>query len=107
MLPRKMARDSVRPSPAIDGGWRMAEKHPDDKAREEEARRTLERVAVDSEIVGQSTLARTVNRARAHMAAEDAEAEDRVEVWGRRVGRGLSVVAFVVLAIWLVGYLSR
>jgi len=85
----------------------MAEKHPDDKAREEEARRTLERVATDSEIVGQSTLARTVNRARAHMSAEDADAEDRVEVWGRRTGRALSAIAFIVLAIWLIGYLSR
>jgi hypothetical protein len=85
----------------------MAEKHPDDIAREEEARRTLERVATDSEVLGQSTLARTVNRARAHIAAEDADAEDRVEVWGRRAGRALSLVAFIVLAIWLVGYLSR
>jgi hypothetical protein len=85
----------------------MADKHPDDKAREEEAQRTLERVATDSEVIGQSTLARTVNRARAHMAAEDADAEDRVEVWGRRTGRALSLVVFIVLAIWLVGYLSR
>lgn len=85
----------------------MADKHPDDKAREEEARRTLERVSTDSEIIGQSTLARTVDRARAHMAGEDADADDRVEVWGRRVGRGLSLVVFLVLAIWLVGYLSR
>ncbi|GAB4350471.1 MAG: hypothetical protein Kow0026_06670 [Oricola sp.] len=85
----------------------MADKHPDDKAREKEARRTLERVAADSEVIGQSTLARTVDRARAHMTAEDADADDRVEVWGRRVGRALSLLAFLVLAVWLIGYLSR
>lgn len=85
----------------------MADKHPDDKAREDEARRTLERAATDSEVIGQSTLARTVNRARAHMTAEDADAEDRVEVWGRRTGRALSLIVFLVLAAWLVGYLSR
>lgn len=85
----------------------MAEKHPDDLAREEEARKTLERVAVDSELLGQSTMARTVNRARAHMAGDDADPDDRVEVWGRRTGRALSAIAFVVLAIWLVGYLRR
>ncbi|WP_223477330.1 hypothetical protein [Oricola indica] len=85
----------------------MANKHPDDIKREEEAQRTLERVAVDSELLGQSTLARTVNRARAHMAADDADPNDPVEVWGRRTGRALGLIAFVVLAIWLVGYLSR
>ncbi|MFZ2102362.1 MAG: hypothetical protein WAU86_17530 [Oricola sp.] len=85
----------------------MAEKHPDDRAREDEARRVLERAAVDSEVVGQSTFARTVNRARSHMAADDAEANDPVEVWGRRTGRLLSLIAFIVLAIWLIGYLRR
>ncbi len=85
----------------------MANKHPDDLAREAEARKTLERVAVDSEVIGQSTLARTVNRARSHMAADDADPEDKVEVWGRRVGRGLSLIVFLILAVWLVGYLRR
>lgn len=85
----------------------MASKHPDDLAREEEARKTLERVAVDSEQLGRSTLARTVDRARAHMAADEANPDDRAEIWGRRVGRALSAIAFVVLAIWLFGYLRR
>jgi hypothetical protein len=85
----------------------MANKHPDDLAREKEARKTLERVAVDSEVIGQSTLARTVNRARSHMAADDADPEDKVELWGRRVGRGLSLIVFLILAVWLVGYLRR
>ena len=85
----------------------MANKHPDDLAREAEARKTLERVAVDSEVIGQSTLARTVNRARSHMAADDADPEDKVEVWGRRVGRGLSLIVFLILAVWLGGYLRR
>lgn len=85
----------------------MAEKHPDDTAREAEARRTLDRVATDSEVVGHSTLARTAERARAHMVADDADADDRVEVWGRRTGRALSAIAFVMLAAWLITYLAR
>jgi hypothetical protein len=85
----------------------MAEKHPDDLAREDEAKRALERVARDSEVIGQSTFARTVDRARAHMAADEADANDPVEIWGRRTGRALSVIAFVLLAIWLVAYLRR
>jgi hypothetical protein len=42
-----------------------------------------------------------------HFAGRDAvgEAEgggtDPVELWGRRIGRALSVVGFVVLALWL------
>jgi hypothetical protein len=85
----------------------MADKLPDDQAQEEEARRTLERVARDSEQLGRSTFARTVEQARSHMAADDADKDDPVEIWGRRIGRGLSAVAFVILAIWLVGYLGR
>jgi ferric-dicitrate binding protein FerR (iron transport regulator) len=85
----------------------MADRHGDDSAREEEARRALERVERDSELLGRSTMARTVDRARAHMAADDADNGDPVEVWGRRVGRGLSVAAFIILAIWLVQYLGR
>lgn len=85
----------------------MAEKHPDDLAREKTAQRLIERASVDSEVIGHSTLVRTVDRARAHMAADDADPEDRVEVWGRRTGRALSAIAFVALAIWLVGYLRR
>lgn len=79
----------------------------EDRAREEEARKALERVAVDSEVIGQSTLARTVNRARSHMAADEADPDDKVELWGRRTGRALSLIAFLVLAVWLVGYLRR
>ncbi|WP_193174650.1 hypothetical protein [Oricola nitratireducens] len=85
----------------------MADKHPDDLAREKEAQRVLERAVADSEVVGQSTLARTVNRARSHMAADEADPDDPVEVWGRRTGRALSAIAFLILAIWLIGYLRR
>ena len=85
----------------------MAEKHPDDLAREDEAKRALERVARESEVVGHSSFVRTVDRARSHMAADDADPADPVEVWGRRVGRGLSLVAFIGLAVWLLSYLAR
>ncbi|WP_306120316.1 MULTISPECIES: hypothetical protein [unclassified Roseitalea] len=73
--------------------------------REREARKALERVHRDSEVVGQSSLVRAAGRAREHMAGADADPEDKAELWGKRVGRALSVVAFVALAIWLIGYL--
>ena len=85
----------------------MADRNPDDVAREEEAKRALERVARESEVLGQSTFARTVNRARAHMSAADADPDDPVEVWGRRTGRALGLIAFIGLAVWLISYLMR
>jgi len=52
-----------------------------------------------------STLARTARRAADHFAARDAAGPggetDRIELWGRRIGRGLSLAAFVGLAIYL------
>lgn len=77
----------------------------DDNARE--VRRILERVERDSETIGTSSLARTANRARDHFGGADADRNDRVEVWGRRIGRALSLAAFVGLAIWLFNYLGR
>lgn len=69
--------------------------------RAEEARSILERAARESEgLVGSS-----LRRAGDHFAARgetDGDAgNDPIELWGRRVGRALSVVAFVVLAYWL------
>jgi hypothetical protein len=77
------------------------------KDREEEAREALRRVQQDSETVGGSSLARMGRRMGDHLAARDAmgDAEgggtDPIEVWGRRIGRFLSVIGFIVLAFWL------
>ena len=76
-------------------------------ARERESRRILDRVAQDSESLGTSSLARSANRARDHFAGADADPDDWAELWGRRIGRGASVVALVVLVVWLVGWLGR
>lgn len=84
----------------------MSNKPPHD-AREEEARKVIERVERDSEIVGRSSFVRAAGKARDHLAAADAKGEDPVELWGRRVGRILSVVAFIGLALWLFAYLTR
>ncbi|MBF9233027.1 hypothetical protein [Microvirga alba] len=75
--------------------------------RERESREALERVQRDSETLGTSSLSRTSNRLRDHFSAKDAigDAEgggtDPIELWGRRIGRALSVIGFVVLAYWL------
>jgi hypothetical protein len=75
--------------------------------RETEAKEALERVSRDSETIGTSSLARMGRRTSAHFTGSDAVGAaddggtDSMEVWGRRIGRGLSVIGFVVLTWWL------
>lgn len=71
-----------------------------DEEREREASEALERVRRETETVGSSSMSRAVRRVGDHFAAREAEA-DPVELWGRRIGRALSLVAFVGLTIWL------
>ena len=72
-----------------------------------EVREALERVQRDSETLGSSALARMGQRAGDHFGAKDAigAAEgggtDPIELWGRRIGRALSLIGVVILAIWL------
>ena len=76
--------------------------------RERESREALERVARDSEVLGTSALARTARRVGDHFAGADAKGEaedggtDPIEVWGRRIGRCLSLVLFIVLLVGLI-----
>ena len=83
-----------------------------DEDREREAREALERVARESETIGGSSLARVGRRVGDHFAARDAIGDveggstDPVELWGRRIGRGLSLIGVVVLA-YLVGVQLR
>ena len=54
----------------------------------------LKRVQRESDVVGASALVRTADKARAHMAGDDADQSDPIEVWGTRIGRGLAVIGF-------------
>ena len=77
----------------------------DERRRASEA--ALAAVARDGEVIGSSTFARTAqttaDRLAAHFSAADAPAEDGVEVWGRRIGRGLALAAALALVVHLVG----
>ncbi|WP_112661898.1 hypothetical protein [Microvirga flavescens] len=81
--------------------------NPEPKDREQESREALERVARDSETLGSSSLSRMGERMRDHFSAKDAigDAEgggtDPIELWGRRIGRSLSLIGVVVLSLWL------
>ena len=78
----------------------------DETERERQSREALERVARDSETIGTSSLARVGRRLGNHFAGADAVGDsggdtDPVELWGRRIGRALSLVGVVVLGYWL------
>jgi hypothetical protein len=46
-------------------------------------------------------LAGLFGRSRDHFAAADAPVDDPVEKWGRRIGRTLSAIAFLAMAVYL------
>mgnify|MGYP000106120368 CR=1 FL=1 len=74
--------------------------HPKEKQRRE-ALHTLDRVGAESETVVGSTFVRMAERAKSHMSAADKEEDDRVEVWGTRIGRGLGLLFAIGLVIYL------
>jgi hypothetical protein len=87
----------------------------EDDARRREAEATLERARRDSETLGGSTMARAAgDKAQGwmdHFAGKDAQARaeggkaegetDLIELWGRRIGRSLSLIGVIVLGYML------
>jgi hypothetical protein len=84
----------------------MAERHEREEVTRREALAELDRLR-ERETFGTSALAQAARRTADHFAAKDAVGEaghgetDGIELWGRRIGRALSLVAFVGLAIYL------
>ncbi len=79
-------------------------RHEREEARRREALASLEQLRHEGDSVLGSALARAGHRAADHFAARDATAEgttDPAEVWGRRIGRALSLAAFVALCVYL------
>jgi hypothetical protein len=76
-----------------------------DEERQQASRDALERAARDSETIGSSALARSARRVADHFAGRDAGERDGgtdpAELWGRRIGRALSLLGVVLLAYWL------
>jgi hypothetical protein len=70
--------------------------HERDEAQRREALAALRELS-ERESVVSSALARSAGD---HFAAKDA-GQDRIELWGRRIGRGLSLAGFIALAIYL------
>jgi hypothetical protein len=79
--------------------------HERDEARRREALDTLDRLKRDRTPLAGSALADAARRAGRHFAAADAVgpggARDPIELWGRRIGRALSLLAVIALSIYL------
>ncbi|MGD9921380.1 MAG: hypothetical protein AB7V13_08020 [Pseudorhodoplanes sp.] len=64
--------------------------------KEQAARADLARLRREGDALGGM-----FGRSRDYFAAADAPSSDSIEKWGRRIGRTLSAVAFVALAVYL------
>jgi hypothetical protein len=78
--------------------------HDRDEARRREARETLDKLRERDTVAG-SAFVRAARRAAGHFAGTDAVgadgAVDPIELWGRRIGRALSLLAVIALSIYL------
>jgi hypothetical protein len=82
----------------------MAGHPPDEHERQREALATARSLADDRSTLASSAMAAAAQRASDHFTAQDAAADeegDRIELWGRRIGRALSLAAFLGLSVYL------
>ncbi|MCW2308532.1 hypothetical protein [Rhodobium gokarnense] len=73
-----------------------------EEARKREADEALRRVERDSETIGTSSYTRVARQASDHFSGKDADPDDRIEVWGRRIGRIAGLIFFIGLVLYLV-----
>ena len=82
----------------------MSNPHERAEERRREALATLKSLG-ENDTFATSALARTARRATDHFSARDAIGPDgsidRIELWGRRIGRGLSLIGLIALAVYL------
>lgn len=74
--------------------------HPDHQAQEE-SRRILDRV--DSQ--EGNLLGRAAQRLDDHLNAADAPQDDRIEVWGTRIGRTIALAITLIVIAWALTWL--
>jgi hypothetical protein len=72
---------------------------PEDARRAEQSREALSRLEQDSTPLLGSAMRRAADHFAARDADRDGAGDDRIEVWGHRIGRALGAVFFVVLIV--------
>jgi len=71
------------------------------EAAAKRAKRDLERVNAQGDTIGTSAAARMATKMGDRFKASDVDQDDKIEVLGTRIGRGLGLIAFIGLAIYL------
>lgn len=79
--------------------------HDDQKSRD--AQRDLDRLREEGGLLNAPKMKPKSKTVKGHFLAEDVDQSDRIEVWGSRIGRILSLIAVFILIIWLVNFLQR
>ena len=67
-----------------------------------EARKALDRVERESESLGTSSFARTADKTVRDTHPGEIPQDDEIEIWGKRIGRGLAIIVIA----WLVYHLA-
>ena len=75
----------------------MTDRHERDEAERRAALESLDRLRHEGDGLLTSALAQEARRA----AGPDTDADDPLDLWGRRIGRALSVAAFLALLVYL------
>jgi len=71
-----------------------------------QAKRALDRLGEEGGLSASPVMKSAANNVRDHFTAKDADKTDKVEVWGTRIARGLALVAFAGLVLWMIGQIS-
>ncbi|MEX3011865.1 hypothetical protein [Hoeflea sp. TYP-13] len=77
----------------------------DDRSRK--AQRDLDRLSEEGGLLNAPKLKGKSKSVKGHFMADDVDQSDRIEVWGSRIGRILSLIAVGLLLIWLVNFLQN
>lgn len=78
---------------------------PDPRSDRDESRRILDRIQQENNVSG-GLIGRGTERMRRHLAADDTDQSDPIEVMGTRIGRGLALVVTIAIVGWLLYYLA-
>lgn len=80
----------------------MARREDIHAEREREAKATLERVDAQTETLGSSAFARMADKTKGHFAADELGDDDKIELWGTRIGRVAALIFVIGLLIYLI-----
>lgn len=80
----------------------MASQHEKDAQIERQARRDLNRLSAEADTIGTSASARMATKIESRFKADDINPDDKVELWGARIGRALGLIFAIGIVLYLI-----